>query len=63
MSGTPTMFAARELATTIHHPVGQNLAARINGEDDDAGMAECLNAMYELRSCTNEIILFFMDGE
>ncbi|MCL7039820.1 hypothetical protein MKW94_030580 [Papaver nudicaule] len=63
MASTTTVFAARDLATTIHHPVGQNLAARINGEDGDAGMAECFNAMYELRSCSNEIILFFMDGE
>ncbi|MCL7027553.1 hypothetical protein MKW94_030826 [Papaver nudicaule] len=63
MASTTTVFAARDLATTIRYPVGQNLPAWINGEDGDASMAECLNAMYELRSCTNEIILFFMDGE
>ncbi|MCL7039965.1 hypothetical protein MKW94_010414 [Papaver nudicaule] len=63
MANTATVFGARDLATTIHYPIGHNLAARINGEDDGAGMAECWSALYELRSCTNEIILFFMDGE
>ncbi|KAI3972414.1 hypothetical protein MKW92_009376 [Papaver armeniacum] len=62
MANTATVTAARDLATTIRYPVGHNLAARIYGEDG-AGMVECWNALYELRSCTNEIILFFMDGE
>ncbi|KAI3889402.1 hypothetical protein MKX03_027044 [Papaver bracteatum] len=50
-----------EVPAVIRYP-GHNLAARINA-DDGAGMVECWNALYELRSCTNEIILFFMDGE
>ncbi|MCL7035370.1 hypothetical protein MKW94_000546 [Papaver nudicaule] len=62
MANTATV-SARDLATTVHYPIGHNLAARINGEDGDAGMTECWSALYELRSCTNEIILFFMDGE
>ncbi|KAI3887109.1 hypothetical protein MKX03_025061 [Papaver bracteatum] len=62
-ASTATVIAARDLATTIHYSVGHNLAARINGEDGGAGMVECWDALYELRSCTNEIILFFMDGE
>ncbi|KAI3835381.1 hypothetical protein MKW92_004064 [Papaver armeniacum] len=62
MANITTLIAARDLKTVIHSSVGHNLAARINGEDG-AGMTECLNALYELRSCTNEIILFFMDGE
>ncbi|RZC55281.1 hypothetical protein C5167_014141 [Papaver somniferum] len=61
MVSSSTFVAAREVPATIHHP-GHNLAARINA-DDGAGMVECWNALYELRSCTNEIILFFMDGE
>ncbi|RZC57082.1 hypothetical protein C5167_004389 [Papaver somniferum] len=65
MSNTTTVLASRDLghlATTIRYPAGHNLAARIYREDG-AGMVECWNALYELRSCTNEIILFFMDGE
>ncbi|XP_026377522.1 egg cell-secreted protein 1.2-like [Papaver somniferum] len=63
MANTTIVIAARDLTTVSRSLVGHNLAARINGEDRGAGMAECLNALYELRSCTNEIILFFMDGE
>ncbi|KAI3885834.1 hypothetical protein MKX03_022926 [Papaver bracteatum] len=62
MANITTVIATRDLTTVSHSLVGHNLAARINGEDG-AGMAECLKALYELRSCTNEIILFFMDGE
>ncbi|MCL7035955.1 hypothetical protein MKW94_030679 [Papaver nudicaule] len=63
MANTATVLAARDLATTIPSSSVHNLAARINGEDGGAGMTECWSALYELRSCTNEIILFFMDGE
>ncbi|RZC85841.1 hypothetical protein C5167_026513 [Papaver somniferum] len=59
---TSLVVAAREVPTSIRYP-GHNLAARINADDDGAGMVECWNALYELRSCTNEIMLFFMDGE
>ncbi|KAI3833629.1 hypothetical protein MKW98_021539 [Papaver atlanticum] len=38
MANTTTVVASRDLATTIHHSVGHNLAARINGEDGGAGM-------------------------
>ncbi|KAI3921478.1 hypothetical protein MKW98_013412 [Papaver atlanticum] len=62
MVTTTTVVAAREVATAIRYP-GHNLAARINADDGGAGMVECWNALYELRSCTNEIILFFIDGE
>ncbi|MCL7038719.1 hypothetical protein MKW94_005940 [Papaver nudicaule] len=62
-STTTTVFSARDFVKAIPSSVGHNLAARINGEEDGAGMAECWSALYELRSCTNEIILFFMDGE
>ncbi|KAI3837819.1 hypothetical protein MKW98_004877 [Papaver atlanticum] len=51
MANTTTVIASRDLATT-------ELL-----EDGGAGMVECWDALYELRSCTNEIILFFMDVE
>ncbi|ESQ46085.1 hypothetical protein EUTSA_v10000374mg [Eutrema salsugineum] len=36
-----------------------NIAARLNG----GGLMECWDALYELKSCTNEIVLFFLNGE
>ncbi|XP_026458034.1 egg cell-secreted protein 1.2-like [Papaver somniferum] len=62
MVSTRKFVDAREVPTGIPYP-GHNLAARINADDGGAGMVECWNALYELRSCTNEIILFFMDGD
>ncbi|KAI3747571.1 hypothetical protein L6452_10069 [Arctium lappa] len=40
---------------------GQGLVARVQGEKD--GVMECWNALLELKSCTNEIILFFLNGD
>ncbi|KAJ4949962.1 hypothetical protein NE237_026794 [Protea cynaroides] len=56
--GAIAMVAARELP-----PIkpGQDLASRL--ESGGGGMVECWNALLELRSCTNEIILFFLNGE
>ncbi|KAJ4967026.1 hypothetical protein NE237_018875 [Protea cynaroides] len=55
------IVAARELP--LFKP-GQDLAARLeNGGGGGGGMVECWSALLELRSCTNEIILFFLDGE
>ncbi|KAF2604372.1 hypothetical protein F2Q70_00027637 [Brassica cretica] len=36
-----------------------NIAVRLNG----GGLMECWDALYELKSCTNEIVLFFLNGE
>ncbi|KFK32864.1 hypothetical protein AALP_AA6G297100 [Arabis alpina] len=36
-----------------------NIAARLTG----GGLMQCWDALYELKSCTNEIILFFLNGE
>uniref|UniRef100_J3NBP5 Uncharacterized protein n=1 Tax=Oryza brachyantha TaxID=4533 RepID=J3NBP5_ORYBR len=36
----------------------------LGGElDGGGGLVECWGAMSELRSCTDEIVLFFLDGE
>ncbi|XP_068658225.1 egg cell-secreted protein 1.2-like [Aristolochia californica] len=48
--------AAREMQLEHVH----DLSARIEAE---GGMTQCFNALYELRACTNEIILFFFNGE
>ncbi|KAM3305658.1 egg cell-secreted protein 1.2 [Capsicum chacoense] len=43
---------------------GQNIAARLQVlEGDEASMPVCWNALFELKSCTNEIVLFFFNGE
>ncbi|CAN8328733.1 unnamed protein product [Cochlearia groenlandica] len=38
-----------------------NIAARL--QNGGGGLMECWNALYELKSCTNEIVLFFLNGE
>ncbi|XP_059281710.1 egg cell-secreted protein 1.2-like [Lycium ferocissimum] len=47
---------------------GEDIAARLQvleGENGggEASMPVCWNALFELKSCTNEIILFFFNGE
>lgn len=40
------------------------LKARLTtGLKDDAGLTDCWNALLELRSCSNEIVLFFLNGQ
>ncbi|KAF8411614.1 hypothetical protein HHK36_004171 [Tetracentron sinense] len=48
-----TAMAARPL-----HPKS-TLAARLQSE----GTSECWTSLFELRSCTGEVILFFLNGE
>ncbi|KAL5698320.1 hypothetical protein ACHQM5_029374 [Ranunculus cassubicifolius] len=47
-----------ETTTQLIKP-GQNLQARLYGE----GTGNCWNALLELKSCTNEIVIFFLNGE
>ncbi|OVA08106.1 Prolamin-like domain [Macleaya cordata] len=58
-TATTVVLGARELAI---NKLGKNLATRLNAEGG-GGIGECWNALLQLRSCTNEIILFFLDGE
>ncbi|KAK1436402.1 hypothetical protein QVD17_02181 [Tagetes erecta] len=42
----------------------KGLAARLQGDQKDSGgLMDCWNALLELKSCTNEIILFFVNGD
>ncbi|XVF15000.1 hypothetical protein REPUB_Repub09cG0111200 [Reevesia pubescens] len=50
--------AARELSS--YNKPGHNLAARLEAS---GGLVECWNALNELKSCTNEIVLFFVNGQ
>ncbi|KAK1323853.1 Egg cell-secreted protein 1.4 [Acorus calamus] len=41
-----------------------SLSARLHADDDGAGGAmECWESLMELRACTGEVILFFLNGE
>ncbi|KAJ6754731.1 hypothetical protein OIU79_027363 [Salix purpurea] len=37
-----------------------NLSARL---EEEGSLVECWSALVEIKSCTNEIVLFFMNGE
>ncbi|KAF9621290.1 hypothetical protein IFM89_018507 [Coptis chinensis] len=41
---------------------GHNLKARLDGEGGGS-TGDCWSALWQLKSCTNEIVTFFMDGE
>uniref|UniRef100_A0ACD5YLK7 Uncharacterized protein n=1 Tax=Avena sativa TaxID=4498 RepID=A0ACD5YLK7_AVESA len=41
----------------------EQAADRAGGQGDGAWMMDCWNAVTELRSCTNEIALFFLSGD
>ncbi|KAL5751965.1 hypothetical protein ACOSP7_022136 [Xanthoceras sorbifolium] len=55
-SGTAT----RSIVNLQHYMPGYNLEARL---EDSGGLAECWTALMELKSCTNEIVLFFLNGQ
>ncbi|KAF6154499.1 hypothetical protein GIB67_028391 [Kingdonia uniflora] len=59
LMGTANFAAARGMM--IIKP-GHNLAARLNNQGG-GGFGDCWNALIELKSCTNEIVLFFLNGE
>ncbi|XP_076901368.1 egg cell-secreted protein 1.5-like [Bidens hawaiensis] len=48
-------------ARKMHHEEGR--VVRLQGEKDSGGLVDCWNALLELNSCTNEIVLFFVNGE
>ncbi|KAF6156377.1 hypothetical protein GIB67_031498 [Kingdonia uniflora] len=60
LMATATM-AARD--TIMYVKPGYNLEARLNNEGGGGGLGDCWNALFELKSCTNEIVLFFINGE
>ncbi|KAK8965290.1 Egg cell-secreted protein 1.2 [Platanthera guangdongensis] len=44
-------------------PLEARLFAAVDGGEGGAGAVGCWEAMMELRSCSNEIVLFFLNGE
>ncbi|XP_044469672.1 egg cell-secreted protein 1.3-like [Mangifera indica] len=55
-----TSTAVRNDYNNLHIKPGYNLAERLVAS---RGLTECWHAFFELKSCTNEIILFFLNGE
>ncbi|KAK8499784.1 hypothetical protein V6N13_038853 [Hibiscus sabdariffa] len=47
--------SARQLSSSAH-----TLASRL---DDNRGLAECWDALNELKACTDEIVVFFVHGQ
>lgn len=52
------LASARELSSVA--PAISSLEARIAS---NGGLGDCWNALLELKSCTDEILLFFINGE
>ncbi|KAK8586709.1 hypothetical protein V6N12_021238 [Hibiscus sabdariffa] len=52
--------AARGVTWSMYSQPGHNLAARLQAS---GGLVECWNALNELKSCTNEIVLYFVNGQ
>ncbi|GMJ08657.1 EGG CELL 1.4 [Hibiscus trionum] len=50
--------SARQLSSS--DKPGRTLAARL---DDNRDLSECWSALNELKSCTDEIIIFFVNGQ
>ncbi|KAG8088921.1 hypothetical protein GUJ93_ZPchr0011g28106 [Zizania palustris] len=58
------IIAVPPLVARLHASLGVAVAAgRGGGEGGGGWMMECWSAVTELRSCTNEIVLFFLNGE
>ncbi|XP_071913945.1 egg cell-secreted protein 1.1-like [Coffea arabica] len=55
ISMTPSMFMARPINSK-----SSTLMGRLKLEDEEA---TCWESLFELRSCTGEVILFFLNGE
>ncbi|CAA0368824.1 unnamed protein product [Arabidopsis thaliana] len=58
---TVTLLLVLNVSSRALPPVADstNIAARLTG----GGLMQCWDALYELKSCTNEIVLFFLNGE
>ncbi|WOL09598.1 egg cell-secreted protein 1.4-like [Canna indica] len=53
------IISASALTPELARPVAPNLAERLQAD----ALMQCWNSLMELRSCTGEVILFFLNGE
>lgn len=51
------------LLAAAEEPAGYRIAERLNAGGGGAAAGQCWDALVELKACTNEIILFFFNGE
>ncbi|XP_076925219.1 egg cell-secreted protein 1.2-like [Bidens hawaiensis] len=57
-------FQVGSTARKVHvNEPSEGLVARLQGEKNNGELMDCWNALFELKSCTNEIILFFLNGD
>ncbi|KAL9659683.1 hypothetical protein QQ045_022350 [Rhodiola kirilowii] len=57
-----SMFASNVSATRSHTIHDTNsLSSRLQGNGSTAGYWDCWNALMEIRSCSNEIVSFFLN--
>ncbi|KAL8261416.1 hypothetical protein R6Q59_025465 [Mikania micrantha] len=54
-------FQVGSMARKMH--TNNPLVVRLQGGKDGGELMDCWNALFELKSCTNEIILFFLNGD
>ncbi|PIA31469.1 hypothetical protein AQUCO_04900045v1 [Aquilegia coerulea] len=61
---TISCFMGAITASTKELPIkpGHNLNARLYGESS-GGLGDCWSALLELKACTSEIVMFFLNGE
>ncbi|XP_009350361.2 egg cell-secreted protein 1.2-like [Pyrus x bretschneideri] len=57
-------LAARNVINPMQPGYNIPITARIKtGNEGDGGLADCWNALVELKSCSNEVVLFFLNGQ
>ncbi|KAL9663662.1 hypothetical protein QQ045_019053 [Rhodiola kirilowii] len=58
-----SMFASNVSATRSLTIDTDSLSSRLQGNNGSAGYWDCWNALMEIRSCSNEIVSFFLNGK
>ncbi|OWM91396.1 egg cell-secreted protein 1.4-like [Punica granatum] len=61
-TGAIRVIEAPPLPVATSNP-GHSLAQRLEAAAGGATLVDCWDALVELKSCSNEIILFFLNGE
>ncbi|EEF32307.1 egg cell-secreted protein 1.4 [Ricinus communis] len=59
--GLTLVIASATAARDVPFISGNSLEARIEGSSSSS-LVDCWNALIEIKSCSNEIILFFLNG-
>ncbi|KAM1074343.1 hypothetical protein EV1_019064 [Malus domestica] len=63
-TGANYALAARNVIDPIQPAYSIPITARIKtGSEGNGGLVDCWNALAELKSCSNEVVLFFLNGQ